>query len=173
MTKSSFTHNRASRGGVIYLPTGVHLAVDYSSFLNNLANIDGGAVYSERNNSLIINSSTINDNEAKNDGGAVCLFLSDLVIGGDSSDFFGNQAHRGGVVYASESKIDVYIENSITIGTEFGKDISLYLSSANITFFSAITSESPIVPIGGNSSEVNSNISGLPFTTPEGCLNFV
>ena len=79
---------------MIYLPTGVLLAVDYSSFLHNLASIDGGAVYSERNNNLIINSSTMSHNVAENDGGAVCLFLSDLVISGDSSNFFGNQARR-------------------------------------------------------------------------------
>ena len=137
VTESEFTHNKAIRGGAIYLWTGISLTVNCSNFLRNVANSDGGAIYSDSNNNLTINSSRLNNNRAEDHGGVVYLsFLSHLVIDGDSSNFFGNQAHRGGVVYARQSKIDIYAENSVMMGnsaTETGG--AIHLSAANLTLF--------------------------------------
>ena len=96
--ESDFMHNQAKRGGVIYLSTGVHLTVIYSSFLHNSASSHGGAIYSHCRNNLTINSSRLNSNRVQNNGGGLCLLSqSHLFISGDGSYFFDNQASRGGV----------------------------------------------------------------------------
>lgn len=65
------------------------------------------------------------------------LSQSHLFIIGNSSDFFGNQASRGGVAYSRRSKIDVNTKSSVMIGnsaTETGG--AIHLSAANLTFSS-------------------------------------
>ena len=65
------------------------------------------------------------------------LSQSHLFIIGNGSDFFGNQASRGGVAYSRRSKIDVNTKSSVMIGnsaTETGG--AIHLSAANLTFSS-------------------------------------
>ena len=138
VTDSSFSHNSAIRGGVIYLLIGNKLTVKYSNFSHNSANGNGGVVYSADQNILIVDNSILNFNKADNNGGVLCsLFRTELFLMGDNCTFIGNQGHRGGVVYVSESKINVHCQWLLMDSNRAVEDGgAIHLFSANITFYS-------------------------------------
>ena len=137
VTESTFSYNNAIRGGAIHLLIGNKLTVKYSNFSHNSANSDGGVIYSADQNKLTVSNSTLNFNAAGNNGGVLCsLFQTELTITGDNCTFIENQGHRGGVVYASESKIIVYSQILLMAkNTAIDDGGAVHLSSANITFF--------------------------------------
>ena len=141
VTESAFSYNNAIRGGAIYLLIGNKLTVKDSNFSYNSAKSDGGVIYSEDQNILTVVSSTLNFNSADNNGGVVCsLFQTELIMMGDSCTFIGNRGHRGGVVYASESRINVYCQTLLMANnTAIDAGGAVHLSSANITFLSEHT----------------------------------
>ena len=137
VTESIFSYNNAIRGGAIYLLIGNKLTVKYSNFSHNSANSDGGVIYSADQNIQTVGNSTLNYNRADNNGGVLCsLFQTELTITGDNCTFIGNQGYRGGVVYASESKINVY-SRTLLLANNTAVDAggAVHLSNANITFF--------------------------------------
>ena len=138
VTESVFLYNNAIRGGAIYLLTGHKLTVEYSNFSWNSANSDGGVIYSEDQNILSISNSILHFNSADNNGGVLCsLFQTELTISGDNCTFVGNQGNRGGVVHASESKINVYCRTLLMANnTAIDSGGAVHLSSSNMTFFS-------------------------------------
>ena len=108
----TFTYNSAFRGGVIYLFTKNNLTVKYSNFTHNSAIKDGGVIYSQAQNQLIIYNSQLIFNNAEDNGGVLCsLSQSELVLTGNTCTFNGNQARRGGAVYANKGTVDIYTEN--------------------------------------------------------------
>ena len=137
VTESTFSYNNAIRGGAIHLLIGNKLTVKYSNFSHNSANSDGGVIYSADQNKLTVSNSTLNFNTAGNNGGVLCsLFQTKLTITGETCTFIGNQGHRGGVVYASESKIIVYSQILLMANnTAIDDGGAVYLSSTNVTFF--------------------------------------
>ena len=136
--QSRFTHNRASRGGVIYLLTRNVATLDHSNFSYNTANNDGGVIYLDGQNRLTINNSRLNYNIADINGGVVCSIVqTELIIAGEECIFIGNTARRGGVIYASESKVDIYSQNLLmennTVRETGG---AIHLSRSDATFVS-------------------------------------
>ena len=138
VTETVFTHNNANKGGVIYLQAGNTVNVDGSYLSHNSANIDGGVIYSENENKLSTSNSNFNHNVAENNGGVVCsLMQTELSIGGDECNFVGNVAHSGGVVYATESRVDVHSQSVLmdnNTASETGG--AIHLSKTHLTFFS-------------------------------------
>ena len=137
VTKSTFSYSNANRGGVIYLQRGNNLTITYSKFIHNSANSDGGVIYSDYQNCLTFDSNTLNFNRAKNNGGVFCsLIHTELNIVGENCTLIGNQAHKGGVAYASESRVNVYSEYLLMANnTAVDTGGTLCLSKANLTFF--------------------------------------
>ena len=137
VTESTFLYNNAIRGGAIYLLIGNKLTMQYSDFSHNSANSDGGVIYSADQNLLTVGNSALNFNRADSNGGVLCsLFYTKFIIMGDNCTFIGNQGYRGGVVYASESKINVY-SRTLLLANNTAVDAggAVHLSNANITFF--------------------------------------
>ena len=137
VTESNFTYNNAIRGGVIYALIGNNFTASYSNFSHNLAKSDGGMVYSENQNRLEFKNCQLDFNRADNNGGVVCLlFQSELNITGDNC-FIGNQAHTGGVVYASESIINIHNQTLLMVNnTAIESGGAVYLAAASLTLFS-------------------------------------
>ena len=138
VTQSFFMYNSAISGGSIYLQTRNNVIIKYSNFSQNLASHDGGVFYLADQNRLTVSNSALCFNRAENNGGVVySLFQTELLITGHSSNFIGNQAHRGGVVYASESSINIQSRVLlIANNTAINDGGALHLSNANVTFSS-------------------------------------
>ena len=138
VTQSFFMYNSAISGGSIYLQTGNNLTVKYNNFSHNSASSDGGVFYLADQNRLTVSNSAFCFNRADNDGGVVySLFQTELIITGNSSNFIGNQGHRGGVVYASESSINICSRNLLMANNAaINNGGALHLSNANVTFSS-------------------------------------
>ena len=137
VTESSFTHNNAIRGGAMYALIDNNLTASYSNFSHNLAKSDGGMIYSEDQNRLEFKNCELDFNRADNNCGVVCLlFQSQLNITGDNC-FIGNQAHSGGVVYASESIINIHSQTLLMVNnTAIESGGAVYLAAASLTLFS-------------------------------------
>ena len=88
---------------------------------------------------MTINDTTLQFNKAHTSGGVLCsLNQTKLIILGDNCTFVGNQAHRGGVIYASESKVDVHCQSVLlanNTATDTGSGGAVYLSKTYLTFF--------------------------------------
>ena len=137
VTESNFTHNNAFRGGAIYALIGNNFTAIYSNFSHNLAKSDGGMICSENQNRLEFKNCELDFNRADNNGGVICLpFQSELNITGDNC-FIGNQAHTGGVVYASESIINIHSQTLLMANnTAIESGGAVYLAAASLTLFS-------------------------------------
>ena len=138
VTNNTFRHNSANRGGVMYLQRGVNVTIYYSTFMYNSANNDGGVIYSEYQNHLTIDS---NINGASDCGG---VFYSSIktelfTISDNVCIFSGNQAHRGGVIYANESNLKVNVHSqTLLMANNTAVDIggAVYLFKTNLTISS-------------------------------------
>ena len=132
----TFTRNRASKGGAVYLPMKNNLTVESSNFTHNSASKDGGVFYSEAQNQMSISNSTLNFNVAEGYGGVFCsMSQSELIVAGNICIFNGNRAHSGGVVYVSESRVNIYSENLIVANnTAVETGGALHLITSNLHF---------------------------------------
>ena len=137
VTESIFTRNYAIRGGAVFTLIGNNFTANYGNFSHNSAKSNGGMIYSENQNRLKFKNCEFNSNRADNNGGVVCLPLqSELNITGDNC-FIGNQAHTGGVVYASESIINIHSQTLLMANnTAIESGGAVYLAAASLTFFS-------------------------------------
>jgi predicted outer membrane repeat protein len=136
VTECSFTSNRAFKGGAIYLLMNDNMTIESSDFTHNSAYENGGVIYSEVQNQMSIRNCTLSFNIAEGCGGVLCsLSQSELTIAGNASIFNGNHAHSGGVVYASESTVNVYSENFlITDNTAVETGGALHLVNSKLRF---------------------------------------
>ena len=154
-----------SRGGVVSVSENSSMSVDKCSFSNNEASLNGGVVSVELCNMTIISISncTFENNKARSGGvlvlspsstvtiancifinnrvdsmgGVIFMFQSYVTIIGDRCTFIQNVAHIGGVIHATESKVDVYSQMIVmTYNTAIEEGGAAYLSTSNINFFS-------------------------------------
>ena len=103
---STFLHNTASYGGVLYAQGG-DITIDNSTFDYNNASDIGGAIYATRNSSVSINTANFSNNAAESDGGVMAL-AGGSVMTITKSGFTSNRAHNGGgVVSLHQSSVSV------------------------------------------------------------------
>ena len=79
---------------------------------------------------LRINTSSLTCNGASNSGGVFLLLnKTRLTVNGASSTFIGNKALNGGVMYASDSQVDILSQNLLTANNRAnGYGGALYLT---------------------------------------------
>ena len=133
VVESAFSYNSAVRGGIIHLLMQNKLTLKHSNFSHNSVSSDGGVIYSADQNILIVSSCTFKFNRAENNGGVLCLlFQTDLTINGENCTFIGNQGHKGGAIYASESEINAHCQALLLANSRaIGNREAIYLLSAN------------------------------------------
>ena len=138
-TGSSYHNNMAnSNGGVIALnEAGSKMAA--ISFVNNTAGQLGGVLYlhiQQSHNHMTFERSTFHHNKAFS-GGVIAMFASTAELSGHHCNFIGNQATLGGVIHASDSKVDILSQSLLmanNTATENGG--AVHLSKSNLTFMS-------------------------------------
>ncbi|MDO5847937.1 MAG: Ig-like domain-containing protein [Methanobrevibacter sp.] len=103
----AYANNNNSKGGAIMLYDGAKLSLKNSNFNGNVA-VDGGAIYVAPNSVLTVNDTHFQDNSAINSdinkGGAIC---SEGSVDIDNSLFMGNEAVKGGAIYATNGNINI------------------------------------------------------------------
>ena len=187
----NFTHNTAKGdGGVIYSAHRT-LMVNNSNFNNNTAYNKGGAfcissknnlIFLSGNNSLKENQALIGgtiyasdsevnvsyvaylllkNNVASDTGGAISLLRSSLTFN-SSSTIVGNEAHKGGAVYAENSTISMEMHSktavTINMAKESGGGFYLHTSELVSRGNGTYISENSAVMKGGGLHAVNSSI---------------
>ena len=150
-----FTNNVANFGGVTWVQdvTFSSIIVDNSSFSNNEVDNDGGVMFVHSSSISIVNSFFTN-NKAGSDGGVLylCEGNSDSVLHSFSfrqykrstitvtlerNTFIENQAHNGGVIYASEIKVGVCCQFVLMANnTAIVTGGAIYVFKANLSIFS-------------------------------------
>ena len=136
-TGSSYLNNVASsNGGVIALnEAGIEMTA--ISFVNNTAGQLGGVLYILFQNHMKFERSTFHHNKAFS-GGVFAMFASTALLSGHKCTFIGNQARLGGVMHASDSRVDILSQSLLmanNTATENGG--AVHLSKANLTFVSS------------------------------------
>ena len=139
---SFFGNNEAGDdGGVVFTQYSSSVTVDNSFFDNNVARRYGGVILAY-SSSITVGSSSFDNNEAGNDidGGVMSVDYSSFKLKetvGNNCIFIRNQGYCGGVVCASESKINVYCQIML-MANNTAIDIggSMYLYRTNISFLS-------------------------------------
>ena len=98
-------------GGTIFAQLGTEVVVINSTFLENYAREQGGVLVIEGGGNVSIISSNFHKNSAHIDGGMLTLSESNLYV--DKSMFTFNHAYSGGVIFADDDNVNVYmIKNS-------------------------------------------------------------
>ena len=186
-TGSSYLNNVASSNGGVIALNEAGIKMTAISFVNNTAEQLGGVLYLHiqlSHNHMTFERSTFHHNKAFS-GGVFAMFASTAVLIGHKCNFIGNQARLGGVIHASDSRVDILSQSLLmanNTATENGG--AVHLSKANLTFVSgnstlfgnaannsgAIhTSESMVIyyQIKVDANSANNNGGGLYLTMSE------
>ena len=111
ISRSKFEKNSTVFGGTVFAQLGTKIVVINSTFLKNYAREKGGVLVVEGGGNVSIISSNFHKNSAHIDGGMLTLSESNLYI--DRSIFTFNHAYSGGVIFANDDNVNVYmIKNS-------------------------------------------------------------
>ena len=137
LTECILGYNNANSGGAIILLTGNTLMVNYCNFTHNSANVDGGVAYSGDHNNMTFSNNVLEFNGADRNGGALCLLIQTKLTITDNNSFIGNKAHSGGVIYASESNVNVHCQTlQIVNNTAMDTGGAMHLFKTNFTILS-------------------------------------
>ena len=143
-----FMNNSAKLGGVIHTDsTDQEMQAEKSTFLYNKANSDGGVFYFnnyEQSSTkaaavsrVNIKQSKFRVNNAKNKGGVYCKpYDNKLVIKDSNNVYKGNEAETGGLMYISDSIIEV--SNTYAAFNTAQQGI-LLLSNTRVTYSGVLT----------------------------------
>ena len=105
--QQEFTENEeVCAGGAIAAVEGARVGITEGKFSNNKAVRDGGAIYARRS-TLNINKSEFNTNTADRYGGAILNKGLTRTMNITGSEFSDNKADSGGVIYASDTTINI------------------------------------------------------------------
>ena len=92
----NFTDNFAMNGGALYLKDSIGM-IEFSQFLNNTALNNGGALFLESVEGINLNYSTFFENKASLEGGAIYSNNSNSTF--DGNNFINNTALDAGAIY--------------------------------------------------------------------------
>ena len=160
LSESTFSYNSALHGGVLHAMSGGQIMINHCNFTYNTAKGDGGVIYSAHR-TLMVNNSNFNNNTAYNKGGAFCILSKNNLIF-LSSTIVGNEAHKGGAVYAENSTISMEMHSktavTINMAKESGGGFYLHTSELVSRGNGTYISENSAVMKGGGLHAVNSSI---------------
>jgi len=136
---STFSGNRAARGGAIFMYSGA-LTIQSSTFNGNVATSNGGAIYLYRSGALTLTDSTLSGNQAAS-GGAI-YFYSAAASTINNSTISGNSASAdGGAIFLYDQTLT--INNSTLSGNSAaGNGGAIFLYGSTLNLFSTIVANS-------------------------------